>query len=128
MQPISLATLVSEHLTTARRSTSGRSAHTIHGGRGHSLRQTLLAIIAGRGLDEHESPGEATLQVLHGRVRLASSHDTWEGTAGDFLVIPPERHSLTAIDDSAVLLTVAVHIGPATEGGTPPKDALSPSN
>ncbi|WP_250572537.1 cupin domain-containing protein [Nonomuraea sediminis] len=89
------------------------------------MRQTLLAIAAGHGLDEHESPGEATLQVLHGRVRLASGHHTWEGKAGDFLVIPPERHSLTAIDDSAVLLTVAVRVGPAD---TPAKDASTHQN
>ena len=114
MRPISLSTLVSEHLATARQSTSGRSAHTVHGGHEHSLRQTLIAIAAGRGLDEHESPGEATLQVLYGHVRLASNHETWEGTAGDYIVIPPERHNLIAIDDSAVLLTVAVRGPKAT--------------
>ncbi|MEZ0073326.1 quercetin dioxygenase-like cupin family protein [Planotetraspora sp. GP83] len=114
MEPISLTTLASEHLAKARENTSGRSAQTVHGGHQHSLRQTLIALAAGRGLDEHESPGEATLQVLQGRVRVASSHDTWEGAAGDYLVIPPERHNLTALDDSAVLLTVAVDSGPAT--------------
>ncbi|WP_113699710.1 cupin domain-containing protein [Nonomuraea lactucae] len=109
MQSISLNTLASEHLTAARSAASGRSARTVHGGHQHSLRQTLLALAAGRGLDEHESPGEATLLVLRGRVRLATGQDTWEGTAGDYVVIPAERHSLTAIDDSAVLLSVAVH-------------------
>jgi quercetin dioxygenase-like cupin family protein len=114
MKPISLTALVDEHLTTAREATSGRSARTVHGGHQHSLRQTLLALAAGQGLGDHESPGEATLQVLHGHVRLATGNDTWEGTAGDYIVIPPERHNLTAIDDSAVLLTVATHPGQAT--------------
>lgn len=108
MHHISLDALVDEHLTAARQAASGRSARTVHGGQEHSLRQTLLALAAGRGLDEHESPGEATLQVLRGRVRLATRQDAWEGAAGDYVVIPAERHSLTAIDDSAVLLTVAV--------------------
>lgn len=130
MQSISLSSLANEHLTTARQAKSGRSAHTVHGGHRHSLRQTLLALAAGRGLDDHESPGEATLQVLHGRVRLATGHDTWEGAAGEYLVIPPERHNLTAIDDSVVLLTVAVHPGPATGDDEPvkAKEAHSPSS
>ena len=109
MQSINLAALAEEHLSAARQASSGRSAYTIHGGSGQALRQTLLALGAGRGLDDHESPGEATLHVLRGRVRLATADDAWEGTPGDYVVIPPERHSLTAIDDSAVILTVAVH-------------------
>jgi quercetin dioxygenase-like cupin family protein len=58
-------------------------------------------------LDEHENPGEATLHVLRGRVRLASGDVAWEGTPGDLLIVPDARHSLNAIEDSAVLLTVA---------------------
>jgi quercetin dioxygenase-like cupin family protein len=49
------------------------------------------------------------LQVLSGHVRLATATQTWEGTTGDYLAIPAERHSLTALDDSAVILTVALH-------------------
>jgi quercetin dioxygenase-like cupin family protein len=112
MQSISLTTLVGEHLAAARRATSGRSARTIHGGRKNALRQTLLVLAAGRRLDGHDNPGEATLQVLRGHVRLATSRDTWEGTAGDYLVIPPERHDLTAIEHSAVLLTVVPRLHP----------------
>jgi quercetin dioxygenase-like cupin family protein len=57
-------------------------------------------------LDEHESPGEATLQVLAGRVRLNVGEQRWEGAAGDLVSIPPRRHSLDAVEDSAILLTV----------------------
>jgi quercetin dioxygenase-like cupin family protein len=115
MEPIPLGTLVETQLTAARESASGRSAHTVHGGRGSVLRQTLLAIAAGNRLDDHDSPGEATLQVLHGRVRLGTATGSQEATAGDLLVIPPERHNLHAIADSAVLLTVAL---PEAVGGT----------
>ena len=80
----------------------------MHGGHEHALRQTLIALTAGSGLAEHNSPGEATLQVLRGRVRLTAAGDSVEAEAGEFLVIPPQRHSLDAIDDSAVLLTVAL--------------------
>lgn len=109
----SLNALAAELVAAARSAAGGRGARTIHGGRGHALRQTVFALAAGRGLDEHESPGEATLQVLHGRVRLATGEESWEGVAGDYLIIPPSRHSLQAMEDSAVLLTVVT----ATPGG-----------
>ncbi len=105
----SLTALADEQLAVAHATAgSGRSAHTVHGGHEHALRQTLIALTAGSGLAEHNSPGEATLQVLRGRVRLTTAGDSVEAEAGDLLVIPPERHSLDAIDDSAVLLTVAL--------------------
>ena len=104
----SLTALADEHLALARAAGSGRSAHTVHGGHEHALRQTLIVLIAGSGLAEHNSPGEATLQVLRGRVRLTAAGDSAEAEAGGFLVIPAQRHSLDALDDSAVLLTVAL--------------------
>jgi quercetin dioxygenase-like cupin family protein len=36
----------------------------VFGGREHVLRQTLIALAAGHQLDEHDSPGEATVHVL----------------------------------------------------------------
>ena len=108
MDSTSLPRLVTEHLAKAESSSAGRSAHTVYGGQEHSLRQTLIALAEGRGLDDHESPGEATLQVLQGRVTLGTADRTWEGSAGDHLVIPLERHDLRALEPSAVLLTVAL--------------------
>jgi quercetin dioxygenase-like cupin family protein len=104
-----MTALVREQLkTAAQTASSGRSARTVYGGHEHVLRQTLIALTAGHSLDEHESPGEATLHVLHGRVRLVAGDVEWEGSAGDLLVVPARRHSLDAIEDSAVLLTVGV--------------------
>lgn len=106
---ISLTTLADELLATAKEANSGRAARTVHGGAELSLRQTVIALTAGHGLDEHESPGEATLQVLRGRVRLVGvASGSVEGTTGDLMTIPDERHSLDADEDSVVLLTVAV--------------------
>ena len=58
------------------------------------LRQTLIALTAGTSLSEHENPGEATVQVLSGRVRLLAGGDSWDGREGDLIVIPAARHSL----------------------------------
>jgi quercetin dioxygenase-like cupin family protein len=107
MDKISLTALSRQQLAAARDTHSGRSAHTVYGGHQHTLRQTLIALTAGTRLDDHDSPGEATLQVLHGRIRLTSADTGWDGRAGDHLVIPATRHGLHALDDSVVLLTVA---------------------
>ncbi len=108
MENVNLTALVEELLAKARDASSGRAAVTLHGGRDHALRQTVMALTADHGLGEHDSPGEATLQVLRGRVRLVAGDAAWEGSAGDYVVIPPERHSLDALEDSAIILTVAV--------------------
>lgn len=105
----SLTELAEEHLAVAREASSGRSAHTVHGGHDHVMRQTLIALRAGASLAEHASPGEATLQVLRGRVRLTVDGDGPEGVAGELLGIPRERHALEAQEDSVVLLTVGKH-------------------
>lgn len=107
MEKSSLTALARQQLRIAREASSGRSARTVHGGHEHTLRQTLIALVAGRSLDEHDSPGEATVHVLHGRVRLVAGDTGWEGSPGDLIVVPAVRHSLEALEDSAVLLTVS---------------------
>ena len=104
----SLVTLADELLGRARQGHSGRAAQTVYGGHEHGLRQTLIALAGGHELAEHESPGEATLQVLTGRVRLTAGDEAWEGASGDLVAIPPARHALAALEDAAVLLTVRV--------------------
>lgn len=70
MEKFSLTALVRQQLDLAQNSSSGRSAHTVYGGHEHVLRQTLIALVAGQKLDDHENPGEATVHVLHGHVVL----------------------------------------------------------
>jgi quercetin dioxygenase-like cupin family protein len=107
MEKLSLIALARQHLGTARSASSGRSAHTVYGGHDHVLRQTVIALVAGQLLDEHENPGQATVYVLEGRVRLIAAHTSWDGAPGDLLIVPDSRHALEAIEDSVVLLTVA---------------------
>lgn len=102
----SLTALAREQLELALAASSGRSARTVFGGHEHDLRQTLIALAAGRMLDEHSNPGDATIHVLHGRVRLSSSGTSWDGAAGHLIAVPNASHSLEALEDSAVLLTV----------------------
>ena len=113
MESISLTDMASEKLAEARQAHSGRAAHTIHGGHDHELRQTVMALLAGHELSEHDSPGQASLQVLQGHVRLTTGDDEWDGKTGDYVVIPPQRHSLQALDDSVVMLTVFKSLPPA---------------
>jgi quercetin dioxygenase-like cupin family protein len=94
-------------LNLAATTPGGRSASTVYGGSEQILRQTIIALTAGTSLPEHENLGEATVQVLLGRVRLLAGTDSGEGHRGDLIVIPPRRHALHAVEDAAVLLTVA---------------------
>lgn len=108
MDQTSLLDLAEELLSRARTATSGRAATPVFGGAEHSLRQTVIALVAGQELAEHNNPGEATLQVLRGRVRVSSASGTAEGSAQELIPIPPERHGLAALEDSVVLLTTLV--------------------
>jgi quercetin dioxygenase-like cupin family protein len=71
------------------------------------LRQTVIGMSHGARLAEHESPGEATIQVLHGRVRMTAGGHSWEARTADLLIVPDSRHSLEALQASAAVLTVA---------------------
>ncbi len=108
MNKTSLTALVREHLLVAESASNGRSSHTVYGGHEHVLRQTLIALAAGQSLEEHANPGEATVYVLHGRVKLTSGGNAWDGSPGDLLTVPDALHSLEAIKASAVLLSVGL--------------------
>ncbi|MFH8367623.1 cupin [Streptomyces sp. NPDC018031] len=98
-----LTKLARHHLDLARADPHGRSAHLfLHGG---PLRQSVIALTSGTELDEHNAPPAASLQVLHGHVRLTTSGSEQDLIAGQVQLIPQERNGLRAMQDSVVLLT-----------------------
>lgn len=96
--------LATANLEKARASDAGRSAElVVHDG---VLRQTMMALCAGRELAEHVSPPAATLQLLRGRVRVLKRGQLAEElTAGELLSLTDSRHSVEALEDSVFLLT-----------------------
>ena len=107
MQKISVEALARQQIKLAATAGGQHTADTVYGGHEKVLRQTVIGMIAGARLAEHENPGEAPVLLLHGRVRLSTADLAWEAARGDLLIMPESRHSLDALEDSAVLLTVA---------------------
>lgn len=106
MQKFSLDAIAREQLNKALVVPAGRAAETVYGGSECALRQTVVALREGTELAEHDNPGEATVQVLTGRVRVISPETTWELRQGDLLIVPNARHSVLAISDATIVLTV----------------------
>jgi quercetin dioxygenase-like cupin family protein len=100
--------LLEKAAAASARRASRTLAHPVDG-----LRQTLMALLAGADLGEHESPGAASLQVLRGEVRIVTGNGTVRLGAGQLAPVPMARHGLHADADSVVLLSVAVEVGAA---------------
>ncbi|WP_171987793.1 cupin [Streptomyces sp. MP131-18] len=98
-----LTLLAEQHLTLAHGADHGRSAHLfLHDG---PLRQSVIALVAGAELEEHNAPPAASLHVLRGRVRLHASDGDTDLAAGQVMSVPQGRHAVTALDDAVVVLT-----------------------
>lgn len=106
MRKFSLTALARQQAAKAAGASAGRAAATVVGGHERALRQTVIVLNAGSSLAEHANPGEATVIVLYGHVRLDAAGDSWEGRDLDLIEVPDADHSLHAVTDSAVLLTV----------------------
>lgn len=108
MDKISLEAKARELAHKAAEASSSRAADTVFGGHEKRMRQTVIALRAGAELAEHQSPGEATLLVITGRLRLVCGDTTWSGRQWDHLVIPDAPHSVEAETDTTFLLTVSM--------------------
>ena len=93
-------------LKQARASEHGRGTTVLWTGRWQRL--VVIGLTAGAELGEHASPAAASLQVLFGTAVLVAGERRWPVSQGEIVAIPPDRHSLHAETDCAVLLTVSL--------------------
>lgn len=105
-QMVVLSELAESLISELRHHPSGRTAKTVLSG--SAMRATVIALKEGAELSEHDSPPAATLYVVKGRVTLKAGEKDWPLYAGQLVPIPPQRHSVRAHADSAILLTVAL--------------------
>ena len=107
----SLADSVRTHMEHARAADHDRIGHMVQGGHDRALRQTVVALRTGTTPCEHHSSREATLQRLAGRIRRTAATQTLEAITADLLTVPAANHTLSAVEDSALLLTVSLVLG-----------------
>ena len=105
-EAVGLEGLADELLADLSNQSAGRAARTILSG--PKMRAVVIALAEGTELAEHDAPPAATLHVLRGSVTLRAGERDVPLAAGELAPIPPERHSVQAHADSAVLLTVAL--------------------
>ncbi|MEV0289611.1 MULTISPECIES: cupin domain-containing protein [unclassified Kribbella] len=101
--------LAADLLVKAGSADSGRSSVTVYSRSGARLRQTLMALAAGRMMGEHKSPGDASLLCLQGRVLVHAGEAEVELGPGGLVAVPPQRHDIEALEPSVLLLSVALH-------------------
>lgn len=107
MTKISIEALARQQIKAAHHAGGRRAADTVFGGHEKVLRQTVIGLLEGAEIGERDNCDEATIYVLSGRVQLWIGEDCWEARPGSLLILPEARHRLIAIEDSALLLTVA---------------------
>lgn len=73
------------------------------------LKVVRLSLAAGKQIPEHQAQGEITVQCLAGRVDFIVKGEPRAMTPGSMLYLDPgEPHALNAIDDSVMLVTLAI--------------------
>lgn len=107
MTKISIKALARQQLHAAADAGGRRASDTVYGGHEKSLRQTVIGMLKGASLGEHDNQDDATVYVLSGRVRLRVGDDSWKARAGSLLIVPHARRSFEALEDSTVLMSVA---------------------
>jgi quercetin dioxygenase-like cupin family protein len=108
MHTVSVNEIGDRRLLEAVAADSGRASESVYGDKRSGFRQSIVALKAGAELSEHRNPGDATALVMRGTAVLRSGSDSWEGKAGDLLIVPPGKHSLHAVEDSLLLFTISV--------------------
>jgi quercetin dioxygenase-like cupin family protein len=89
-------------------------AHTAAILKSEQLEIVRLVLPAGKSLREHQAPGEISLQCIEGKVELSVPSGTHELGPGDLIHLRSQvPHSLRALLDSSLLLTLCVVRSPA---------------
>lgn len=71
------------------------------------LEVTRLELTAGQEIPQHTTPGEMTVQGLHGLAQFTFEQGAAELTPGTLLFLPAnELHSIKAVSEASLLLTV----------------------
>ena len=72
------------------------------------FRVVLMALKAGRRIEEHRAEGRISFQTIAGHVSMRASGRTFDLPAGRLLALDCAAvHDVEALEDSAVLLTIA---------------------
>ena len=74
-----------------------------------AIRVVLLAVTNGHKLDNHTAQGPCTLRGVRGLLRIGIGEKEIDLTSGNILALEAGvTHSVSAIDDGSLLLTVAM--------------------
>ena len=87
--------------------THGHTARTLakHG----ELRILLLALRKDAVVPEHKADGRVSIHTIRGHVRVRAGERTFDLSAGRLITLEPgERHDVEALEDSGVLVTIAM--------------------
>jgi quercetin dioxygenase-like cupin family protein len=85
---------------------SGHNARTLV--KHDDLRVVLIALHRGARLPEHQTDGRVSVHVISGHAQVRASGRTFSLRTSSLLALDPAiRHDLTAIEESAILLTIA---------------------
>jgi quercetin dioxygenase-like cupin family protein len=110
---VDLGEAAREAIEAARTSKHGKGTRVLW--TGPHQRLVVVGLTEGAKLAEHASPPAASLHVLAGTVRLHAGEEAeWVVREGEVVAIPPERHAVDAVTESAFLLTVSLDPHPDT--------------
>lgn len=99
---VALTDVMTKAIDLARRAANGRHAELLlHDG---PLRQALIGLREGARLSEHNSPPAASIQVMHGSLRVTGQEPVVL-QSGQLAALTHFRHSVEALEDSVFLLT-----------------------
>ena len=86
----------------------------------HTLQLMRVVMAAGQAQPQHHVAGEMTIHCLEGRVRVTTPERSCELGPGQVTALPAQAsHSLEALSDTSLLLTILLHQVPGekNQGG-----------